>query len=91
MTARPLTLAAGTESAPDTSTRGTASSTDRPLLHRPLTEGRQHVGDVVQEDPVRSDHEHAFAGQPAAVLEQQVGRAVQPDRGLARSRGRPAR
>ena len=56
------------------------------LAHAALAERRQHVGDVVEERPVRPDHEHAVAGEPPAVLEQQVGGAVQGDRGLAGAR-----
>ena len=55
----------------------------RALPDGALAERRQDVGDVVEERPVRPDHQHAVACQPAAVLEQQVGRAVQGDRRLA--------
>ena len=63
----------------------------RPLLHGPLAQRGEHVGDVVEEDPVRSDDQHAFTGQHAAVLEQQVGGPVQPDGESSRSRDRLGR
>ena len=55
-------------------------------LHGALAERGQHVGDVVEERLVGSDHQHAVAGQPAAMLEQQVGGAVEGDGGLAGAR-----
>jgi hypothetical protein len=55
---------------------------DGALLHGSFAERGKHVGDVVEEDPVRSDDQHAFTGQHAAVLEQQVGGPVQSDGGL---------
>ena len=58
----------------------------RRLAHAALAERRQDVADVVEERPVRSDHEHAVAGEAAAVLEQQVGGAVQGDGRLAGAR-----
>ena len=73
------------------STRGDLDLRDaeverRALAHAALAERRQHVGDVVEERPVRPDDEHAVAGEPATVLEQEVGGAVQGDRGLAGAR-----
>jgi hypothetical protein len=56
------------------------------LTHAALTERGQHVGDVVEERPVRPDDEHTFAGEPAAVLEHQIGRPVEGDRRLAGAR-----
>ena len=41
---------------------GDAEVGHRALAHAALTERRQHVGDVVEERPVRPDHEHAVAG-----------------------------
>ena len=58
----------------------------RRLAHAALAERRQDVADVVEERPVGPDHEHAVAGQAAAVLEQQVRGAVQGDGRLAGAR-----
>ena len=55
----------------------------RALPDGALAERGQHVGDVVEERPVGPDDQHAIAGQSAAVLEQQVGGAVEGDGGLA--------
>ena len=55
----------------------------RRLAHAALAERREDVADVVEERPVRPDHEHAVAGEAAAVLEQQVRGTVQGDGGLA--------
>ena len=57
----------------------------RALLHTALAEAGQHVADVVEEHPVRADHQHSVAHQPTAVLEQQIRGTVQTDRGLART------
>ena len=54
----------------------------RALLDAALAQRRQHIADVVEEDLVRPDHEHAVAHQPATVLEQEVGGAVKPHGGL---------
>ncbi len=58
----------------------------RALLHAAFTQRGQHVADVVQEHPVRADHEHTVAHQPAPVLEQEIGGTVQAHRGLAGTR-----
>ncbi|GHG75391.1 hypothetical protein GCM10018980_72850 [Streptomyces capoamus] len=48
-----------------------------------LAEGGQHLADVAEEGRVRADDEDRPAGQQFPVLVQQVGGAVQGDRGLA--------
>src|SRR5690606_31326589 len=55
---------------------------DGRLVDLDLAEGGQHRRDVGQEGAVRADDHDAGAGQPLAVGEQQVGGAVQADRGL---------
>ena len=65
------------------STFGHAQVGDGALAHAALAERRQDVGDVVEERPVGPDDEHAVAGQPATMLEHQVGGAVQGDGRLA--------
>ena len=47
-----------------------------------LAERRQHAPDVLEERAARADHQHAAAGQLLAVGVEQVGHAVQRDRGL---------
>ena len=58
----------------------------RSLLHTALAQRRQHVGDVIEEDLVRPDHQHTVAYQSSAMLEQQICGAVQADGGLAGTR-----
>ena len=60
---------------------------DRGLLDVDLAEGGQHLLDVAQEGAVGADDQDAGAGQLAAVRVEQVGGAVQADRGLAGARG----
>ena len=85
--ASPFSRATATASAAVISTRGDVRSSDGALLHRALAERREHVGDVVEEDPVRARRRaRRLAHQAAAVLEQQVGDAVEADRGLAGAR-----
>ena len=62
---------------------------DGGLLDVDLAEGGQHLLDVAEERPVRPDDEDAGARELPAVRVQQVGRAVQADRGLPVP-GRPA-
>ena len=52
-----------------------------------LAEGRQHVADVREEGAVGPDDQDATARDPFLVGVQQVGDAVQSDRGLAGTRG----
>ena len=56
------------------------------LTHTPLTERRQHVGDVVEKSFVRPDNENAIACEASAVFEEEVGRTVQRNRGLSGTR-----
>ena len=63
-----------------------AQLVDGGLADGPLAERRQHVGDVVEERLVGAHHEHAVAGEPSSMLEQQEGRAVECDRGLPGAR-----
>ena len=65
---------------------GDAQVERRALAHAALAERGQDVGDVVEEGAVGTDDQHAIAGEPAAVLEEQIGGAVQGDRGLAGAR-----
>ena len=51
-----------------------------------LPERRQHAPDVLEERAARADHQHAAAGQLLAVGVEQVGHAVQRDRGLPGAR-----
>src|SRR5207249_6393211 len=59
---------------------------DRTLLDALLAEYRQHVRDVVHEDGVRPDDQHAAALQLAAVGVEEPRRTVEADRGLPRAR-----
>ncbi len=59
---------------------------DRRQQHAGLTERGQHLTDVVEEAAVRAHDEHAALGQLLSVGVEQVGRAVQRDRGLAGAR-----
>ena len=52
-----------------------------------LAQGGQHIPDVGEEAVVRTDHQHPGAGELLAVGVQEVGGAVQPDRGLAGAGG----
>ena len=52
-------------------------------LHVLLTERRQHLLDVAQEDRTRADEQHALRREPAAVRIEEIRGAVQRDRGLA--------
>ena len=56
---------------------------DRPLLHALLSERGKDVRDVVHEDRVRPDDEHA--AELRAVREEEVGGAMEADSGLAGS------
>ncbi len=59
---------------------------DRRADHAGLIQRRQHVLDVTQERRVRSDDQHAAAGEPVTVGVEQVGGAVQRDHGLTGAR-----
>ena len=61
------------------------------LLDARLTERRQHLLDVAQEDPVGPDHQHALVFEREAMRVQQVGGPVQGDDGLAGTRAHPGR
>ena len=54
----------------------------RDLQHRFLAQRRQHLRDVAQERAARADHHHLGARELRVVVEQ-VGGAVEADRGLA--------
>src|SRR5262249_27789013 len=55
---------------------------DRGLTGLDLAERREDVADVAQEARVRPDHQDALPAELVAVGIEQVGRPVQPDRGL---------
>ena len=55
-------------------------------LHVLLAERRQHLLDVAQEHRARPDEQHAGRRQPAPVRVEEVGGAVERDRGLAGTR-----
>ncbi|CAM5630987.1 hypothetical protein SFUMM280S_02725 [Streptomyces fumanus] len=73
--ASPLTVAATASSVPPDLDVGD-QVVDGGLPHGQLAQGRQDL-DVVQEGPVRADHQRAGPGQPLAVRVQQVGDPVQ--------------
>ncbi len=79
---RPLISATSSGSGP---VRGDAreQAGDRCQHHGGLAERRQHVADVAQERRVGPDHQHAAPLQLLPVGVEQVGGAVQRDRGLA--------
>ena len=64
---------------------------DRRVPDPHLAERGQDGADVVEEGAVGADDEHAGAVEALAEGVEQPRRAVQPDRGLARARARPAR
>ncbi len=63
-----------------------AQIVDGALSDGALAERRQHVGDVVEECSVRTDHEDAVARQPSAVLEQEKRCSVERHGRLAGAR-----
>ena len=54
--------------------------------HTRLTQRGEHLVDVMQERRAGADHQHSGTLQRATMRIQQVGRAMQRDRGLAGSR-----
>ena len=73
----------GASSTPRDLDLGDAQVDDGALAHAAFAERGQDVGDVVEERPVRPDDEDAVARQTPAMLEHQIGGAVQGDGRLA--------
>ena len=67
-----------------------ARSDDRGLDDGLLAERGEHLGDVAQEGPARSEHQHPLTGELRMVVEQERS-AVEADSRLPRARARPAR
>ena len=59
---------------------------DRRLAGGRLAQRREHLGDVLQEERVGADDEHALAVELLPVLEEQEGGPVEADGRLARAR-----